>query len=147
MHGKCGSPKCHDPVLSITYGDSGVSAESEISGWKTLNHDIKGQLLWIRILWRCPRAMYKAVARLCMIVLKVIRILFKTKDDLVTENLALRQQLPAYKAKKIKPKLSDTDRSFWVALKQASSNWTDTLIIAKPETVVDWQRCRFKKYW
>ena len=91
--------------------------------------------------------MYQAISRLFIIVLKVIRILFKTKDDLVTENLALRQQLAAFKAKKIKPKLSDMDRSFWVALRQAWSNWTDNLIIVKPETVVDWQRRRFKKYW
>jgi hypothetical protein len=81
--------------------------------------------------------MYQAIARLFIIVLKVIRILFKTKDDLVTENLALRQQLAAFKTKKIKPKLSDMDRSFWVALREAWSNWTDTLIIIKPETVID----------
>ena len=94
-----------------------------------------------------PKRNDKAVARLFMIVLKVIRILFKTKDDLLTENLALRQQLAAFKAKKIKPKLSDMDRSFWVALREAWSNWADALIIVKPETVVDWQRRRFKKYW
>jgi hypothetical protein len=91
--------------------------------------------------------MYKTVARLFMIVLKVIRILFKTKDDLVTENLALRQQLAACKSKNINPKISDMDRSFWVALRRAWSNWADTLIIVKPETAIDWQRRRFKKYW
>ncbi len=91
--------------------------------------------------------MYKGVARLFIIFLKVIRILFKTKDDLVTENLALRKRLTAFRAKKIKPKLSDMHRSFRVALREAWSNWTDTLIIVKPETVIDWQRRRFKKCW
>ncbi len=91
--------------------------------------------------------MYQATSRLFIIVLKVIRILFKSKDDLITENLALRQQLAACKAKKVKPTLSDIDRSFWIALRQAWSNWKNTLIIVKPETVVDWQRRRFKKYW
>jgi hypothetical protein len=91
--------------------------------------------------------MYQAISRLFIIVLKVIRILFKNKNDLITENLALRQQLAACKTKKIRPRLCDMDRSFWVALKQAWSNWADALIIVKPETVVDWQRRRFKKYW
>jgi hypothetical protein len=78
--------------------------------------------------------MYKAIVRLILIVLKVIRIMYKSKDDLITENLALRQQLAACKAKKIKPRLTDMDRSFWVALKQAWSSWADALIIVKPET-------------
>ena len=91
--------------------------------------------------------MYQSISRLFIIVLKVIRILFKNKDELITENLALRQQLAACMAHDIKPRLSDMDRSFWVALKQAWSNWSDALIIVKPETVVNWQRRRFKKYW
>jgi hypothetical protein len=91
--------------------------------------------------------MYQAISRLFIIVLKVIRILFKSKDNLITENVALRRQLTAYKAKNIKPRLSDMDRSFWIALKQGRSNWAEALIIVKPETVIDWQRRRFKKYW
>ncbi|MEE8416380.1 MAG: integrase core domain-containing protein [Desulfobacterales bacterium] len=91
--------------------------------------------------------MYQAISPLFVIVFKVIRILFRSKNDLIIENLALRQQLAACRTKKIKPKLSDMDRSFWVALREVWSNWTDTLIIVKPETVVDWQRRRFKKYW
>jgi len=91
--------------------------------------------------------MYKSIARLFMIILKVIRILFKSKHDLLTDNLALRQQLAAFKAKKIKPKISDTDRSFWIALRKVWVNWSDALIIVKPKTVIDWQRRRFKNYW
>jgi putative transposase len=91
--------------------------------------------------------MYKAVAGLFTIILRVIRIFFKSKDDLITENLALRQQLATCKTKEMKPRLSDMDRSFWVALREAWSNWANALIIVKPETVIDWQRRRFKKYW
>jgi hypothetical protein len=91
--------------------------------------------------------MNQAIIRLFIIVLKVIRILFKSKDDLITENLALRQQLATCKTKGIKPRLSDMDRSFWVALRKVPSNWADALIIVKPETVIDWNRRRFKKYW
>jgi len=87
------------------------------------------------------------LTRLFTIILKIIQTLFKSKSDLVLENLALRQQLAKYQAKNIKPKLTDLDRSFWVALRQVWGKWIDFLIIVKPETVIDWQRRRFKRYW
>jgi hypothetical protein len=43
--------------------------------------------------------------------------------------------------------ITDLTRSFLVALKRAWPKWMDALIIVKPETVIDWQRRRFKKYW
>ena len=59
----------------------------------------------------------------------------------------LRQQPSTYKAKKINPTIKEQDRSFWIALKKSWSKWTATLIFVKPETVIHWQRRRFKKYW
>ena len=63
------------------------------------------------------------------------------------ENVALRQQLSVYQIKKTAPKITDVDRSFWVALKQVWAKWFDSLIIVKPETVIDWQKRRFKRHW
>ncbi|MFX0197016.1 MAG: hypothetical protein ACFFCW_12890, partial [Candidatus Hodarchaeota archaeon] len=34
-----------------------------------------------------------------------------------------------------------------IALKKLWYKWTDTLIFVKPETVIHWQRRRFKKHW
>ena len=62
------------------------------------------------------------------------------------ENLALRQQLATYKAQKIKPKLREGDRLFWIVHKKSWSKWIETLVIEKPETVIDWQRRCFKKH-
>ena len=59
----------------------------------------------------------------------------------------LRQQLSTYHIRKKKPRLANIDRLFWVALKQVWAKWRDHLIIVKPETVIDWQRKRFKKHW
>jgi hypothetical protein len=73
--------------------------------------------------------MYQILTRLTAIFLKTIRVLFKSKKDLLLENLALRQQLVKYQARNIKPKLTDFDRSFWVALKQVWAKWFDSLII------------------
>ena len=63
------------------------------------------------------------------------------------ENLALRQQLSNYRTKKTKPKITNLDRSFWIVLKQSFIKWSDYLIIVRPETVIDWQKRRFKKHW
>jgi len=91
--------------------------------------------------------MYQLLIRLFIILIKIIKLIHKSKEDLIIENLALRQQLAIYQTKKTKPKITDTGRSFWIALKQSWSKWMDHLIIVRPETVIDWQKRRFKKYW
>ncbi len=91
--------------------------------------------------------MYRFIIHVFVIIIKIFKIVLKSKDDLVLENLVLRQQLGLFKAKKVKANLTEIDRTFWVALKQAWSKWIDVLVIVKPETVIDWQNRRFKKYW
>ena len=63
--------------------------------------------------------MYQILIRLFTIFLFIFQTLFKSKNDLLLENLALRQQLSIYQIKKTIPNLTDFDRSFWIALKQA----------------------------
>ena len=91
--------------------------------------------------------MYRILIKLLKISLLIFQTLFKSKSDLLLENLALRQQLSTFLIKKSKPQLTDLDRSFWVALKQVFRKWMDSLIIVKPKTVIDWQNRRFKKHW
>ena len=63
------------------------------------------------------------------------------------ENLTLRQQLTTFQRSKTKPKIKNIDRFFWIALKHSRNKWTSCLIIVKPETIIDWQKRRFKKHW
>ncbi len=91
--------------------------------------------------------MYLTLIKLVSFLLVITRSFLKSKDNLVLENLALRQQLSTYHIKKKKPQLANIDRSFWVALKQVWGKWRNHLIIVKPETVIHWQRKRFKKHW
>ena len=91
--------------------------------------------------------MYQILIRLFKIFLKIIQTLFKSKSNLLLENVALRQQLSTFLIKKTKPRLTDLDRSYWVALKQVWARWTNSLIIVKSETVMDRQNRRFKKHW
>ncbi len=71
----------------------------------------------------------------------------KTRTELAFENLALRQQLAVLKQAKKRPRISNVDRCFWILLSRVWKNWSETLIIVQPETVIRWHRQGFKKYW
>jgi putative transposase len=90
---------------------------------------------------------YRILIRFFIVLIRILQINRKSKSELILENLALRQQLGVYQTKKSKPKLSNLDRTFWIALKQTWNKWIDALIIVKPETVINWQKIRFKKHW
>ena len=67
--------------------------------------------------------------------------------DIALENLALRQQLAAFKRKCPRPRLRGTDRFFWVWLSRSWKDWHRALIIVRPETVVAWHRMGFRLFW
>src|SRR5467141_123703 len=67
--------------------------------------------------------------------------------QLALENLALRQQLAVYKRTATRPRLRTTNRLFWVGLARACPRWRQPLVIVTPDTVLRWQRCRFRAYW
>jgi putative transposase len=67
--------------------------------------------------------------------------------QLALENLALRHQLAIYKRTMARPPLRQTDRLFRVALARAWTGWRKALIIVTPDTVLKWQRRRFRAYW
>src|SRR5439155_5351415 len=66
---------------------------------------------------------------------------------LALENLALRQQLTVYKRTAYRPKLRRSDRLFWIFLARVWAGWKDALVIVAPDTVLRWQRRRFRDYW
>src|SRR2546425_1877312 len=67
--------------------------------------------------------------------------------QLALENLALRQQLAVYKRTANRPKLRRSDRLFWIWLAREWAGWKDSLVIVAPDTVLRWQRRRFRAYW
>ena len=81
------------------------------------------------------------------LIFEFFRLLFKSKQSLVLENLMLRQQLNIYKRKNKKPKIENIDRIILVWISKIFSNWKSAMIIVKPETVIGWHRKGFKLYW
>lgn len=63
------------------------------------------------------------------------------------ENLALRRQLAAYRRKRKRPVLTRLDRLFWIGLSQVWRDWRAALVFVQPDTVVRWQRERFRRFW
>ena len=80
-------------------------------------------------------------------IVLVFQAIFTANADLMVENLALRQQLNVLRRKSGRPRLRKQDRIFWLWLARSWSEWRESLILVKPETVVRWHRHGFKYYW
>jgi len=59
----------------------------------------------------------------------------------------LRHQLAVYKRTVTRPRLCRTDRFFWVTLARVWAGWRQPLAIVTPDTVLRWQRRRFREHW
>jgi putative transposase len=80
-------------------------------------------------------------------LLRLLPFLFGGHRQLALENLALRQQLAVYKRTARRPPQRRVDRLFWVGLARAWAGWRRSLVIITPDTVLRWQRRRFREYW
>jgi len=72
---------------------------------------------------------------------------FLSRESLILENLALRQQLLALHAKRPRRRLTAVHKLFWVMLRRVWPGWKKSLILVTPRTVVGWHRVGFRLYW
>ena len=63
------------------------------------------------------------------LTIALARLIFRSRLELLIENLALRQQLAVFKQQRCRPRLSPADRAFWVFLRQVWRGWTNALIL------------------
>src|SRR5262245_7397581 len=89
----------------------------------------------------------RVVTTLLLHVLRLLPFLVGGHRQLALENLALRQQLTVYKRTLPRPKLRPADRLFWAGLARVWAGWRLALVIVSPDTVLQWQRRRFREYW
>ena len=80
-------------------------------------------------------------------LLRLLPFLCGDHRHLALENLALRHQLAVYRRTAPRPKLRTTDRLLWVALAKVWPSWKQALVIVSPDTVLRWQRRRFREHW
>ena len=88
-----------------------------------------------------------ALLRLAMLLHRCTAAFFRSRNEQVIVELALRQQLATYVPNQAKAKLTPFDRAFWIALLRFWPRWKDALVIVKPDTVVRWHRKGFRLYW
>jgi hypothetical protein len=80
-------------------------------------------------------------------LLRLLPVLCGRHRQLALENLALRRKLAVYKRMITRPRLRGTDRLFWAAPVRIWAGWRQSLLVVTPDTVLQWQRRRFREYW
>jgi putative transposase len=73
--------------------------------------------------------------------------IFRSRSDLILEDLALRQQVGVLRRRHPRPQLAAPDKFFWVMLRRLWPGWKRALMLVRPETVVRWHRAGFRLYW
>ena len=84
--------------------------------------------------------------RLLVALLPTLFSAMRSRQHLVIENLALRQQLATLTGRR-HPDIRPADRVFWVLLRRYWSRWAEALAIVEPTTVVSWHRAGVRIYW
>ncbi len=80
-------------------------------------------------------------------ICRAVFLILAGHKQVALENIALRQQLGIFQRSVRRPKIRPLDRLFWVCLRKVWKEWKSALEFVRPETVVDWQGRRFKRYW
>jgi hypothetical protein len=82
-----------------------------------------------------------------LLVFRFVRLLLSGHQAVAIENAALRVQIAAFQRKRKRPLLTTLDRVFWITLRSLWSDWRNPLIYVQADTVVRWQRERFRRFW
>lgn len=77
----------------------------------------------------------------------LLRMFWCERSALVSENLALRQQLAVAMRSTKRVRLRKRDRLFWVLSKCVWKRWRTALVIVQPTTVCRWHRLGFRLFW
>jgi putative transposase len=80
-------------------------------------------------------------------LLAFVATLFRSRESLRLEHLALRHQLAVYQQTVHRPRLRPTDRLLWAWLSRLWPGWQVDLKFVQPRTVIAWQQKRFRDHW
>jgi putative transposase len=80
-------------------------------------------------------------------ILSALSTLFRSQLSLRAENIALRHQVAIYQRTVKRPIIRPEDRILWSWLSRRWAGWREVLVFVQPETVIAWQRKRFRDHW
>jgi hypothetical protein len=80
-------------------------------------------------------------------LLRLLRLMCRSRTQLAAENLFLRKQLACYIERKTRPRR--TDNASRIALVRLSRfvEWRELLTIVRPDTLVCWHRGLYRLFW
>jgi len=81
------------------------------------------------------------------ILLSLARALLRSRQQLLLENMALRQQVAVLRRGVKRPKLNDQDRIFWITMLRLLDTWREALHIVQPDTIIRWHRKLIAMKW
>ena len=84
---------------------------------------------------------------LLVVILRTFRSSLTSRDQLIVENMMLRQQLAMLQQSVKRPRVSPLDRLYWVLFSKTFAQWRAMLRVLHPDTVVRWHRLGFRRYW
>jgi putative transposase len=82
-----------------------------------------------------------------VVIVRALALACRGHHELVLENLALRQQLNAFRRSGARPQIRRRDRLFWIALTRMWRHWRTALVLVQPDTVVRWHREWLRRRW
>ena len=82
-----------------------------------------------------------------ILIVTFLRSFFKSRHQLVLENLALRQQVAMLRLSVKRPRATVADKLFWILFSRYMDGWREVLHALHPDTVVRWHRQGFRLYW
>lgn len=85
--------------------------------------------------------------RLLRLIFGLFRRAFRSRRDLLLENLVLPQQLLVFKRRHRRTTVPVIDKMFWVAIQGLWSGWKRSLVLVSPETLVGGHRVDFRLSW
>src|SRR5215469_13649116 len=84
---------------------------------------------------------------LALLLFRFARLLFSGHAAVAAENAALRLQVAAFQRQRRRQVLISLDRLFWVGLSLLWKRWRSPLMYIQADSVVRWQRERFRRFW
>ena len=87
------------------------------------------------------------MAGVFLLVFRFLRLLLSGHQAVAIENAALQMQITAFQRKRKRPLLTTFDRAFWITLRSLWRDWRRPLLYVQADTVVRWQRERFRRFW
>ena len=87
------------------------------------------------------------VPEMIVMIGRALALACRGHQELVLENIALRQQLRALQRTVRRPRLRTRDRVFWVLLSTTWRDWRRALVFVQPDTVVRWHHDWLRRRW